>query len=480
MWQRLQADAVLKAVGLTAPARQLTELMALNRLVHPCSELAMVDWAKREAVSDVLGVDTERLNEDKFYRNMDQLHGRRLEIERELYARDKSLFNLEGSLVLYDLTNTYFEGEAVGTPKARRGHSKELRTDCKLVAMGLMLDADGFPIGHEVYAGNTIDSTTVKTMLDGLEARTGREGGSLVVMDRGFASEANLKLVRDRHYDYLMAGFQQQRSALAKEFEALDGWQELQPSAMKVPVQIKRIERDDEAFLLCVSPARAEKERAIRERQEKKLIKDLDALVQAVAKDRDRGEPMTDRDLGVRIGRLRERYPRAARYYEVERQQDGDLVWTVKAELKARAVDLDGAYFLRTSRKDLGPEEIWRTYIALTQIESAFRDLKGTLDMRPIYHQKEIRVETHVFLAVLAYHLQVMIERTLKEAGEHTSWEVLREQLSTHQVVTTLLPAADGRTLAIRRGSVPDRRVGEIYRLLKLDPEPMEPIRTWL
>jgi len=134
MWLRLQADAVLKAVGLTAPARQLTELMALNRLVHPCSEFAIVDWAKREAVSNVLGVDTERLNEDKFYRNMDQLHGRRLEIERELYAREKSLFNLEGSLVLYDLTDTYFEGEAVGTPKAKRRHSKELRTDCKLVA----------------------------------------------------------------------------------------------------------------------------------------------------------------------------------------------------------------------------------------------------------------------------------------------------------------------------------------------------------
>ena len=300
MWQRLQVDVVLKAVGLSEPARQLTELMALNRLVHPCSELAMVEWAKREAVADVLGVETERLSEDRFYRNMDQLHGHRLEIERELYAREKSLF------------------------------------------------------------------------------------------------------------------------------------------------------------------------------------KDLDTLVQAVAKDRDQGEPMTDRDLGVRIGRLRERYPRAARYYEVERQQDGALAWTVKAELKARAVDLDGAYFLRTSRKDLGPEDIWRTYIALTQIESAFRDLKGTLDMRPIYHQKEIRVETHIFLAVLAYHLQVGIERTLKDAGDHTSWKVLREQLGTHQVVTTLLPAADGRTLAIRRGSVPDRRAGEIYRLLKLDPEPMEPIRTWL
>jgi len=479
MWQRLQLDAVLKAVGISAPARKLTEVMTLNRLVSPCSELAMVGWARREAVNDVLGVDAEQLNEDKFYRNMDKLHGHRLEIERELYAREKSLFNLEGSLVLYDMTNTYFEGQAARNPKAMRGHSKEMRTDCKLVAMGLMLDADGFPIGHEVYAGNTIDGTTVEAMLKGLEARTGREGGSTVVMDRGFASEDNLKLVRSRHYDYLMAGFQQQRNALLKEFEDLEGWEAIQPSANKVPVQIKRIEKGDEVFLLCVSPARAEKERAIRERQEKRLVKDLEALVKAVAKALEQGEPMEDKELGERIGRLRERYPRAGRYYLVDRKE-GVLEWTLKAEQRARAEELDGAYFLRTSRKDMGPEEIWRTYIVLTRIESAFRDLKGTLDMRPVYHQKEIRVETHVFLAVLAFHLQAVIERTLKEAGDHTSWETLREELGTHHVVTTLLPTADGKTLAIRRGSVPDRRVGEIYRHLDLDPEPMTPIRTWL
>jgi transposase len=478
-WQRLQMEAVLKAVGISAPARKLTEVMTLNRLVSPCSELAMVGWSRREAVSDVLGVDAEQLNEDKFYRNMDKLHGHRMEIERELYAREKSLFNLEGSLVLYDMTNTYFEGQAAQNPKAKRGHSKEMRTDCKLVAMGLMLDADGFPIGHEVYAGNTIDGTTVKAMLDGLEARTGRKGGSTVVMDRGFASEDNLKLVRERQYDYLMAGFQQQRNALLKEFEDLEGWEAIQPSANKVPVQIKRIERGDEVFLLCVSPARAEKERAIRERQEKRLVKDLEALVKAVAKALAQGEPMEDKELGERIGRLRERYPRAGRYYLVDRKE-GLLEWTLRAEQRARAEELDGAYFLRTSRKDMGPEEIWRTYIVLTRIEAAFRDLKGTLDMRPVYHQKEIRVETHVFLAVLAFHLQAVIERTLKEAGDHTSWETLREELGTHQVVTTLLPTADGKTLAIRRGSVPDRRVGEIYRHLDLDPEPMIPIRTWL
>jgi transposase len=479
VWQRLQMEAVLKAVGISAPARKLTELMTLNRLINPCSELAMVGWCRRAAVNDVLGVESEKLNADRFYRNMDKLHGKRMEIERELYAREKSLFNLEGSLVLYDLTNTYFEGQADRNPKAKRGHSKEKRTDCKLVAMGLMLDADGFPIGHEVYAGNTIDGTTVKAMLDGLEARTGRQGGSTVVMDRGFASEGNLKLVRERKYDYLVAGFQQQRNPLLKDFEDETGWEEIQPSANKIPVQIKRIEKGDEVLLLCVSPARAEKERGIRERQEKKLVKDLEALSKSVRSAFERGEPMTDEDLGERIGRLRERYPRVGRYYRVERKA-GLLEWTTKADLLARTVELDGAYFLRTSRKDMGPEEIWRTYISLTRIESAFRDLKGTLDLRPVYHQKEIRVETHLFLAVLAYHLQAVIERTLKEAGESTSWETLREELSTHHVVTTLLPTPDGKTLAIRRGSVPDRRVGEIYRHLNVDPEPMAPIRTWL
>jgi len=436
----------------------------------------MVGWAKRVAVADVLGVDVAKLNVDRFYRNMDAIHGHRVEIETALHPREKSLFNLQGQLLLYDLTNTYFEGEAKLTPKALRGHSKEMRSNCKLVAMGLMLDGDGFPIGHELFAGNTIDGTTVGAMLDALEQRTGQAGGSTVVMDRGFASEANRVLVRTRQYHYLVAGFQNQRGPLLDDFEDLEGWEEIQPSAMNVPVRIKRIEQADEVFLLCVSPARAEKDRAIRERQEKRLLQDLKALAETVGRSH---HPMGDKELGERIGRLRERYTRAARYYAIERQ-DGVLVWTLKAEKLAKAVELDGAYFLRTSRKDMGPEEIWRTYITLTRVESAFRDLKGTLDLRPIHHRKEMRVETHIFLCVLAYHLQAAIEHLLRAAGDTTSWETLREELRTHQITTTILPTADDRTLAIRRGSVPERRPREIYRLLGLDPEPMKPIKTWV
>jgi transposase len=478
LWQRLQMNAILKAAGLASAAIQLTEVMTLNRLVHPDSERAMVDWARRVAVSDVLGTDVEKLNHDRFYRNMDKLHGKRFEIEKLLREREKSLFDLHDTLILYDLTNTYFEGEAKQTLKAKRGHSKEKRTDCKLVAMGLMVDGEGFPIGHEVMDGNTIDCRTVPAMLDGLEARTGRCGGAMIVMDRGFSSAENLALVRQRGHHYLMAGFQNQRGDLLESFEALDGWQEIQPSAIKVPVQIKRIERDAEVLLLCVSPARAEKDRAIREKQERRLLQALGELAESVRKADEKGKPLSDEALGERIGRLRERYTRAARYYAISRA-DSVLTWELKADQHRRAQELDGAYFLRTSNKDLGAEEIWRTYITLTRIESAFRDLKGTLDLRPIHHRKEMRVETHIFLCILAYHLQVAIERILHQAGDSTSWETLREELTTHQIVTITLPTTDGKVLAIRKAGIPDRRVREIYRLLALDTEPMKPLRTW-
>ena len=479
LWQRLEMDAALKTVGLSVPARQLTEVMTLNRLIEPASELAMVEWAGRVALSDVLGTDVAKLNEDKFYRNLDTLHGKRVEIERELHAREKSLFNLKGQLLLYDLTNTHFEGQMTAVPKAKRGHNKQMRTDCKQVAMSLMLDGDGFPIGHEVFSGSTQDGKTVGAMLDALEQRTGIQGGFTVVMDRGFASEANLDLVRGRQHHYLVAGFQNQRGPLLDEFEDLQGWAELQPNAMKTPIQIKRVERGEVTFLLCVSPARAEKDRAIRERQEKRLLKDLDKLGERVRLAQEKDQPLTDADLFERIGRLRERYPRAARYYAMGRQ-DGVLVWPVKEEKRKRAEDLDGAYFLKTSRQDLEPEEIWRTYMVLTRVESAFRDLKGTLDMRPVYHRKETRVETHIFLCVLAYHLQAAIEHLLHQAGDHTSWETLRQELSTHHVATVVMPTADGRKLAVRRGSIPEPRPREIYRLLGIAGDPMKPIRTWV
>lgn len=479
MWLRIGADEVLKNAGLTAQCIRLTEFMTLNRLIQPESEHAMVDWARQSAVSEVLGVDFASLNHDRLYRNMDRLHGKRVEIEKGLRARECSLFNLSDTLVLYDLTNTYFEGQVLATPKAKRGMSKEKRTDCKLVAMGLMVDGDGFPIGHEIFEGSISDGKTVKQMLDALEARTGRTSGALCVMDRGFASEDNRKLVISRQHHYLVAGYQNQRGGLMDDFESLDGWEEIQPNSSKIPIQIKRIIKEDEALLLCISKARGEKERGIRENQEKRLVEALENLAKTIDSKYAKGKPMADEALGERMGRLRERYPRAARYYEIQREEN-KLVWRIREAAYARAQELDGAYFLRTSNKDLEPEEIWRTYTTLTRVESAFRDLKSALNMRPIHHRKEIRVETHLFLCVLAYHLQTVIEKTMRDAGDHRSWETLRKELQEHAVITVLLPSTDGRTLAIRKSSIPNAYVSEIYKSLKIPTTLCKPIRTWI
>jgi transposase len=229
---------------------------------------------------------------------------------------------------------------------------------------------------------------------------------------------------------------------------------------------------------LCVSTGRKEKDRAIREKQEKKLLKDLAALQKRVG---------TGKLLGVKkiceaIGRLKERYPRAARYYEIDfDERSGKFSWVTNQERRARAEKVDGAYLLRTDRTDLSDEEIWQTYMLLTRVEAAFRDMKSPLSVRPVYHQLEHRVEAHIFVCVLAYHLLVAIEKLLHDAGITTSWETVRKQLSTHQVVSAHLPAKNGRVLEVRRDTTADKVQKQIYHALGI-PERVfgAPRKTWL
>jgi len=231
-----------------------------------------------------------------------------------------------------------------------------------------------------------------------------------------------------------------------------------------------------EVHILCRSDGRTEKDRAIRDKHEQRLLADLARLERRVGRGRLRAEAKVQQA----IGRLRERFPRVARYYAITYDAPtGALTWTEQAERKAQAAALDGAYVLRTDRQDLSDEEVWRLYILLTRVEAAFRAMKSPLMERPIFHHLQHRVQTHVFLCVLAYHLLVAIEKRFLDQGVHTSWATLREALSTHQVVTVVLPAANGKTLRIRKGSTPEAVHREIYRILQLPHEVMRPVKTW-
>lgn len=484
MWKRLGLEEILREAGLSARACLLSEVIVLNRLVEPCSEHAMPEWVQRTALSDVLCVDLSELNDEALYRNLDRLHPNRGRIEEALARREKSLFNLDDTYYLYDLTSTYFEGQCASNPKAQRGYSRDQRPDCKQVVVGLVLDRDGFPKAHEVFEGNRQDRASLKDMLSILEERSGRKGGGTVIVDRGMAYEENLAEIKAHGHHYLIAGRQSERHAWFDEIEDEQGWEELirqpsprNPSQKKSRVWIKRAETDEHLFVLCRSEGRQAKDQAIRLKQEKRLKADLERLHKRI----EAGRLQQSEKIHEAIGRLKERYPRVARYWEIAYDtSQRKLNWNEDSEKRQRAVRFDGSYLLKTNRKDLTAEEAWRLYILLTRVEDAFRDMKSPLRERPIFHHLQKRVETHIFLCVLAYHLLITVETTFLAQEIHTSWATLRQQLSTHQVVTAILPTTDGHLLKIRKATTPEPQHRQIYRVLGIPEEVMTPIKTWL
>lgn len=484
VWRQLGLDGILSRAGLSRRACTLTEVMTLNRLICPRAEHAMPDWIRSTALGDILREDFSTLADEALYRNLDRLHPQRATIERELAEREKTLFNLDDSLFLYDLTSTYFEGQAAANLQAKRGYSRDQRPDCKQVVVGLVLDREGFPKAHEVFDGNTQDRESLGAMLDALEKRTGKRPGTTVIVDRGMAYDENLAAIRARGYHYLVAARQPERNQWLGELESEEGWEEVvrtpspqNPFQKKTRVEIKRQEKDGVLYILCRSEGREEKDRAIREKQAAKLLADLGKLQQRVGK----GRLKEEKKIQQAIGRLRERYPRVARYYAIEYDAaEKKLAWQELTEKKTLAQKLDGSYVLKTDRQDLSAEEIWRTYILLTRVEDAFRDLKSPLMERPIFHHLQNRTQTHIFLCVLAYHLLAAIEQRFLQTGVHTSWSTLRQHLRTHQVVTVVLhEAGTQRVLKIRKATNPEAVHRQIYATLRIPAEILKPRKTW-
>lgn len=483
MWERLGLDGILSQVGFDASACRLTEVMTLNRLIAPCSEHAMPAWVERTALGDILGDEVSAWDDNALYRHLDRLPPHRVFIEAQLAARERSLFELDEALYIYDLTSTYFEGQCAANPQAQRGYSRDKRPDCKQVVVGLVIDAEGFPKAHEVFPGNRTDSTTVDDMLVALERRTGRRQGATVIVDRGMAFDENIEAIQQHQHHYIVACRQPEREAHLDAFVDGADWKAVErtpsptnPFQRKEAVWVKQRRVGDELHVLCRSEARARKDAAIRTKKEQRLQEDLDQLARRIAAGR-----LVDPDkIHQAIGRLRERHSRVARYHVIAYDRDrGALTWERQVEAQQQAEQLDGTYLLKTDRLDLSDDEVWRTYSLLTRVEAAFRTLKSPLQERPIFHHLQHRVQAHIFLCVLAYHLLVTIEKHFLDQGLHTSWATLRQQLETHQVVTVALQASDGRRLTIRRATRPEDTHQHIYRTLDISPDIMEPIKTW-
>lgn len=482
-WQRLGLDDILRDCKLSASERQLACVMTLNRLIAPCSEHAMPDWIRRTALADILGVGFDALEEDPLYLVLDKLHPHRGAIEAALVERERSLFNLDATIYLYDLTSTYFEGQCARNGKAKRGHSRDHRSDCKQVLVGLVVSREGFPITHEVFEGNIQDRTTLATMLDRLSERAGLKEGSTVVVDRGMAFDANIAEIKQRKLSYVVASRQPERDRWLADFEDTEGFTPVirQPSPLngaqkKTSIEVKTCADGEHTFVLCRSEQRIAKDRAIRTKQEGRLRADIDKLTRRVAD----GKLVKTDKINQAIGRLKERYPRVARYFQISHDpRTATLVCELDAIKYAKAEQLDGCYLIKTDRKDLSGDELWRIYILLTRAENAFRDMKSPLAERPIFHHTERRTEAHIFLCVLAYHLLIAIEKILLDQAIHTSWPTVRDTLKTHQVCTIVLPTTDGSCLRIRKAATAEPDVQDLYRRLAISPQVIKPQHSW-
>lgn len=482
-WKKLGMDDILGKAGIGEKARILTCAMTLNRLIMPLSDNAMLEWIRSTAIDDILGVDFEHLSEDALYRNLDRLYPGRSFIESALVDRERDIFNLDPTIFFYDITSTYFEGQAKKNHKAKRGYSRDCRSDFKQVLVGLAIGREGFPLAHEVMEGNLKDRQRLEGMLQMMDKRVGLKEGQTVVIDRGMAFEDNIKQIKDRNLHYIVGCRQAERDKWFSEFEELEGFEEihrspspLNPFQKKTKVLIKKIRQGEMTYVLCISEWRMEKDKAIRQKQEQKFLCDIQKLQKRI----ENGRLVQEAVINEAIGRIKERYPRVASYYKLKYNKRGrQLMCEQDMERMQKAEVLDGSYLLKTERIDLSADEIWRIYMTLTRAEAAFRAMKSPLSERPIFHQIARRVETHIFLCVLAYHLLVAIENTMLYKGIHTSWWTMRQTLRTHQVCTIMLTATNGRVLHIRKASKPEPEHIELYNLLGISSEIIPPRKTW-
>lgn len=472
LWQALGLDHFCETVfeegKEKVPWAQIAEILVLARLCEPSSELHIAeDWYRRTAVEDILGVSPEVVHHTRLYQGLDRLLPHKADLEAHLKHRYGELFVLDFDLLLYDVTSTYFEGAAKRNPMAQRGYSRDKRSDCKQVCIGLVVTRDGFPLGYEVFDGNRTDVTTVEEIVETMERRYG-QAKRVWVMDRGMVSESNLEWLRAGNRQYLVGT---PRSELRKwEFSLKEeaGWKEVRQG---LEVKICEGVDGDEVFLLCRSDDRQKKELAMHERFSDRIIDGLEKLERRL----ERGTKPADRSQVERqIGRLLERNSRAAAKFQIQVQEDPScgsglrLVWKQNKKWQDWAALIEGTYILRSNVTTWSPEELWNTYVQLSQAEAAFRIQKSDLKIRPIWHQREDRVQAHILVCFLAFAMWKTLEGWQRQAGLGSSPRTVLEELARIQSVDVVLPLENGRDMRLRCVAHPDKETEIILHRLGL------------
>jgi len=485
LWRHLKLDEIVdrhvpQGKETIRPA-DIVAIEVINRLCAPCTEFALAEhWYASTGLEDLLGVPDSAVTKDRLYRTLDRLLVAQEAIERDLKEQLGTLFHLDYSLVLYDLTSTYFEGQAAENELARRGYSRDHRGDCKQIVVALIVTRDGFPLAHRTFAGNTRDLKTVQTIVTEIETQFGKSR-RIWVMDRGMISDKSLKFLGEPGRRYLLAT---RRGELA-EFQAKlgkEGWKRLPKNPQ---VEVKLFKRGEVRYLLARSRPRRKKERAIRRRQRRGLAKDLKRLCNLI----DKGKLKKRDKILERVGRLKGRFPKARPFVKVNVTTRGRprLEWSWDRTKYKQALARDGAYLLRSNQPGWTAREFWETYIQLTVVERAFRVLKSELLLRPIWHHYGGRTRAHVMVCVLAYALWKTLDHLAKQAGLVTKIrkpdprrprsspkprrmtpQVILRELGEIKIGDVLMKTTDGQQLVLRRVARPEPEQARILEALKL------------
>ncbi|NQU83278.1 MAG: IS1634 family transposase, partial [Parcubacteria group bacterium] len=522
-WEKLSIGDILQQCGFSKEAVKTTEISILNRLISGDSENAIPSWIKVNAISDIIDKAAESFSRDRFYRISDKLLDNQEAIERLLYQKEQSIFGLRNTIYLYDLTNTYFEGLCQQNPKAQYNkNQKEKRTDCPQIVVALVLDEDGFVRRHFTFKGKMSDSKSLEKIINALRSDFKNSQIPTIVMDRGVVSDDNITMLEKEGLKYIVASRNGEEKEFIDEFLKHDTFRLLKKDKTN-EVEIKIKKQGDINYLLCKSSGRKNKETAMRNRFEQKLVDSLKGLKKLI----ETGKRNAPETVNQAIGRIRERHSKAAHYYEIQyipfkfeyrleepasvprrllnslekRKERTDnfeinylklnkeikslknkysngfekikieisapqLLWSTIEEKKQKSVSLDGNYLLKTNRNDLNDEQIWHTYVMLTKVEKAFRNLKTDLALRPNQHHLQDRVDGHVFISILAYHLLHAIEYCLRQKGEHLSWASVKRIVSSHSYSTTILPTKAGPVIHLRKPGLPESVHEYIYNKL--------------
>jgi len=433
---------------------KMAAVLVSARLCEPSSELHIAeDWYRRTALSDLLQLEEAQVNKDRLYRALDELLLHKAALEAHLSQRCGQLFEMDNEVLLYDVTSTYFEGQALANPLAQRGYSRDHRPDCKQVCIALVVSFDGFPLGYEVFPGNTHDSRTVQTIVTRMEARHGAVG-RVWIADRGMASAANLAWLRETKRRYIIGAPKSELKKFATELSAT-GWRTIRAG---IEVKLARCSQTHDTIILCRSAERRSKERAMHEKFSARIEAALERLSSRIARSTKRIDAA---QVNRQIGRiLQKNQPAAARFAVSLKDSSNPAGFYVQVKRNAEFDDWaevsEGAYLLRSNITHWSDEQLWKAYIQLSQAEAAFRIQKDQLRVRPIWHQRADRVQAHILVCFLAFVLWKCLELWQQRAGLGNSPRTVLEELARIQSHDVILPTTTHGEIRLRCITQPD------------------------